>query len=72
MVREMRAFKGATKTALAKKRTTTGIFSSYFPSEHLLQNIVKDVTVDIMHVFVCGITRHLRTSSFRPIFLGAS
>ena len=59
MVREMRAFKGRTKTALAKKRTTTGIFSSYFPSEHLLQNIVKDVTVDIMHVFVCGITRHL-------------
>ena len=57
-VREMRAFKG-TKTALAKQRTTTGIFSTHFPSEHLLKNIVKDVTVDIMHVFVCGITRHL-------------
>jgi hypothetical protein len=54
----MRAFKG-TKTALAKQRTTTGIFSTHFPSEHLLKNIVKDVTVDIMHVFVCGITRHL-------------
>ena len=46
-------------TAAKKYSTETGIFSTYFASEHLLRDVVKDSTIDIMHVFFCGMTRYL-------------
>jgi hypothetical protein len=39
--------------------TTTGVFSSYFASEYVLNDIVKDSTVDIMHVYFCGMGRYM-------------
>ena len=39
--------------------TDTGIFSTHFASEYLLRDVVKDTTIDIMHVFFCGMTRYL-------------
>ena len=46
-------------TATARKQfgTLTGIFSPHFASEHILRDVVKDSTVDIMHVFFCGMAR---------------
>ena len=48
-------------TATARKQfsTSTGIFSTHFASEHILRDVVKDSTVDIMHVFFCGMARYL-------------
>ena len=46
-------------TAAKKYSTATGIFSTHFASEHLLRDVVKDSTIDIMHVFFCGMTRYL-------------
>ena len=40
-------------------RTATGIFSSHFASEGLLRDVVHDCTMDVMHIFFCGITRYL-------------
>ena len=50
---------GATKTAMKNMRTENGIFSAHFASEHLLRDVVKDPTVDTMHVFFAGKTRYL-------------
>ena len=57
-VKEMRAWKG-TKKLLEEKRTDTGIFSTHFASEHLLQDIVRDPSLDIMHLAFCGMSRYL-------------
>ena len=43
-----------TKTAMKTLATETGVFSAHFASEHLLRDIVKDPTVDTMHLFFCG------------------
>ena len=48
VVREMRLLN---PTALKAARTEEGIFSLHFASEYLLGDIVKDATVDIMHIF---------------------
>ena len=56
---EMRKLQPLSLTARKSMSTTTGIFSSYCASEHLLRDMVKDSTIDIMHVFLCGWTRYL-------------
>ena len=48
-----------TKTAMKTLATETGVFSAHFASEHLLRDIVKDPTVDTMHLFFAGKTRYL-------------
>ena len=48
-----------TKTAMANLGTQTGVFSPHFASEHLLRDVVKDPTVDVMHVFFAGKSRYL-------------
>ena len=66
VMREVEALRNwqGTATALAKERTNCGLFSNYFPSEHLLDDVVCDATVDIMHVFFCGWTRYLLSFLF--------
>ena len=49
----------STVTAQKRFSTDTGIFSTHFASEHILRDVVKDSTIDIMHVFYCGMTRYL-------------
>jgi hypothetical protein len=56
VVQELRALSASAGKNLS---TQTGIFSSHFASEHLLRDVVKDSTIDIMHVFFCGMTRYL-------------
>ena len=60
-VHELRALaaKDRTKTAMKTLGTETGIFSPYFASDGLLRDVVKDSTIDVMHVFFCGLTRYL-------------
>ena len=48
-----------TKTAIKALGTETGVFSAHFASEHLLRDIVKDPTVDTMHLFFAGKTWYL-------------
>ena len=55
-VKERRALR--TKAAVKTYSTGTGIFSNYFASEYILRDIVKDSTINIMHVFLCGMTRY--------------
>ena len=57
-VHELRAWKG-TKTALAARKTETGIFSAWFASERILPDIVRDSTLDTMHLAFCGMSRYL-------------
>ena len=47
------------KTQLKARMSEEGIFSLFFASEYLLRDVVKDSTIDIMHVFLCGLTRYL-------------
>ena len=54
---EVEHLRGLGATEAKKYSTKTGIFSTHFASEHLLRDVVKDSTVDIMHVFFCGMTR---------------
>jgi len=55
---EVKHLRGLSSASTKKKYSTeTGIFSTHFASEHLLRDVVKDSTVDIMHVFFCGMTR---------------
>ena len=54
---EVKHLRGLTVTDGKKYSTQTGIFSKYSASEHLVRDVVKDSTVDIMHVFFCGMTR---------------
>ena len=49
VVREMRAM---APTQLKTAQTEHGIFSTVFASEYLLNDIVKDATIDIMHIFL--------------------
>ena len=56
---EVEHLRGLGATAAKTYSTLTGIFSTHFASEHLLRDVVKDSTVDIMHVFFCGMTRCL-------------
>ena len=56
---EVEHLRGLGATEAKKYSTKTGIFSTHFASEHLLRDVVKDSTVDIMHVFFCGMTRYL-------------
>lgn len=58
VVHELRAWKGSA-TLMDKHKTDTGIFSPHFASEYLLYDIVRDSTVDIMHIFLCGVSRYL-------------
>ena len=53
------AKRSRTKTRRADLSTATGIFSAHFASEHLLRDVVADTTIDVMHVFFCGLTRYL-------------
>jgi hypothetical protein len=41
-------------TALKKAMTDEGIFSTLFASEFLLKDLVKDATIDIMHIFLAS------------------
>ena len=47
-VQEMRLLSA---TALKRAQTDNGIFSTLFASEYLLDDVVKDATIDIMHIF---------------------
>ena len=58
VVRELRAWKG-TKANLKARMTADGIFHLYFPTEHLLRDLVKDATIDTTHIFLCGLSRYL-------------
>ena len=60
-MREMRVLAGKerSKTAIKTLCTETGIHSQYAASEHILRDMVKDSTIDVMHVFLCGLTRYL-------------
>ena len=40
-------------------KTNTGIFSEHCASEKILRDVVCDSTLDIMHIFLCGMTRYL-------------
>ena len=51
VIREMRAMN---ETDLKKAKTKHGIFSTVFASEYLLDDIIKDATVDVMHVFLAS------------------
>ena len=42
-----------------QRMTEEGIFSLYFASEYLLRDVVRDSTIDIMHVWFCGGSRYL-------------
>ena len=57
-IESMRDWQGGAN-ALKKRMTDLGIFSVYFASEHLLSDFVQDSTVDIMHVFLCGLSRYI-------------
>ena len=57
-VQELRAFRG-TKAARSALQTSTGIMSTHFASEYLLRNVVKDSTLDIMHIYFCGMGRYM-------------
>ena len=61
IVREHRALAAqpGTMTRLKKPFTETGVFSLHFASEHLLRDVVKDSTIDVMHIFLCGLTRYI-------------
>ena len=48
-----------TKTAMRTLSTETGVFSAHFASEGLLRDVVKDPTVDVMHVYFAGKTRYM-------------
>jgi len=48
-VREMRAMDAS---QLKSTKTEEGLFSLYFASEYLLDDLVVDATVDIMHIFL--------------------
>ena len=58
VVREMRSWQG-TATNLAALKTQEGIFSSYFASEKILDDIVKDCCPDLMHAWLCGMSRYM-------------
>ena len=60
-VRELRelARQPRSKTACKDLSTDTGIFSAHSASERLLRDVVVDSTIDVMHVFFCGLTRYL-------------
>ena len=60
-VAELRALAAQprTKSAMANMSTDTGIFSTHFASEHILRDVVRDSTIDVMHVNYCGLTRYL-------------
>jgi hypothetical protein len=61
LVRELRALAllPRSKTALQNRMTQEGIFSLHFASEYLLRDVVKDSTIDVMHVYLCGWSRYL-------------
>ena len=40
-------------------KTNTGIFSEHSASEKILRDVVCDSTLDVMHIFLCGMTRYL-------------
>jgi hypothetical protein len=58
VVREMRVWAG-TKAQLRAHKTETGIFSPYFASEHILGDVVRDSSLDIMHLAFCGMSRYM-------------
>ena len=57
-VQAMREWAGSV-TSLKQRRTETGIFHTFAPSMYLLDDVVEDTTVDVMHVFLCGVSRYL-------------
>ena len=57
VVHELRTWQG-TRAGLQALKTSNGIMSPHFASELLLWNIVRDSTIDIMHVFDCGVLRY--------------
>ena len=58
VVREMRNWQGSAAN-LAALRTQEGIFSIHFSSEKILDDLVKDCCPDIMHLYLCGMSRYL-------------
>ena len=58
-VRELRELAKQPRVRAQRLSTATGIFSPHFASEHLLRDVVIDSTVDVMHLFGCGLTRYL-------------
>ena len=56
-VRQLRSIRAATQRKAFGTRT--GIFSAHFASEHILFDVVRDVTVDVMHVLMCGMARYM-------------
>ena len=61
VVKELRALQAKPRTLTAQRgmSTETGIFSAHFASERLLRDVVRDSTIDIMHIFLCGWSRYL-------------
>ena len=57
-MRELRAWAG-TAGNLKNAMTDAGIFHLYFPTEHILKDVVKDATIDVTHIFLCGLTRYI-------------
>jgi hypothetical protein len=58
------------KTARQRVATESGVFSANFASEHLLRNVVKDSTIDTMHLYFAGTTRYMlswMTDVFIPL-----
>jgi len=58
VVDEMRAWKGKA-AELQKFMTDKGIFSTHFASSFILNDVVCDSTLDIMHMACCGMSRYL-------------
>ena len=58
-VRELRTQLAKSKTAGQRFSTDTGIFAAYCASQFLLRDVVTDSLLDIMHLFLCSISRYL-------------
>jgi hypothetical protein len=58
IVREIRAW-NQSQAELRRRKTETGIMSPWFPTCYILKDIVGDSSVDIMHVFSCGLSRYM-------------
>ena len=58
VVAELRSWKSS-QAAMQQHMTETGIFSTHFASSFILNDVVRDSTLDIMHLFFCGMSRYL-------------
>ena len=59
VVAELRSLGWPSQAARQQRMTETGIFSTHFASSFILNDVVRDSTLDIMHLFFCGMSRYL-------------